>query len=158
MERMKLSGEMEDIFVLKTEKTDKNKTVKVEIHDLIKMIDHQEDKKKRIVSPQFKVGDTSLTVQVYPHDWRENSKEFIAVYVNNKGKNKITATFTLKHASGVVKTFKNQEIKAKTVFGDTEFLSHAAYMEWAEDHGDVFRVEVKVTLHVEKPAQWTTKR
>ena len=39
-----------------------------------------------------------------------------------------------------------------------EFLSHAAYKEWAKDHGDVFRVEVKVTLHVEKPAQWTTKR
>ena len=40
-----------------------------------------------------------------------------------------------------------------------KFLSHVAYKKWAEDHGDVFSVEVKITLHVEEKnpePEWET--
>ena len=154
---MRLLNEPEEDFELKAEKIEVNKTVRVAIHDFDKRIDDQENKKKVIISPKFKVGETSLTVHVHPQDYREDSKEAIAVYLHNEGKDKITASFTLKHASGVEVIFENKEINADSGFGSPEFLSHAAYNKWAGDHGDVFLVEVNVT-HMEGQAQWSSRR
>ena len=117
MSKRRLPSEAEEDFELKTEIMEVNKTDRVAIHNFIKRINDQENKKKVIISPQFQVGDTSLTVRVYPQDFRENSKEAIAVYLWNYGKDKITATYTLKHASGVEKTFKNKELEANTGYG-----------------------------------------
>ena len=127
-----------EMFVLNAEIVEVNKTVYVEINNLIKKIDD---------------GDTSLSIAVYPQD----SEGYIGVYLINEENEKITATATFKHASGVEKTNKNVEMPAKTGSGRAKFLSHKAYKEWAKDHGDVFKVEVKITLHNEK-AHWTSNR
>ena len=145
--------EAKEAFELRAEKIEEKKTVDIAIHDFTKRID--ENKMKVIFSPKFKVGDTSFTVQVYPQDWRKDSKEYIAVYLSNEGKEKVIATYTFKHASGAEVTFENEELEAGKGFGRSEFLSHEAYKEWVKDHGDVFRVEVKINLRVEK---WTSSR
>ena len=142
-----------EMFVLNAEIVEVNKTVYVEIHNLIKKIDDEKNKKNGILCPKFKVGDTSLSIAVYPQD----SEGYIGVYLINEENEKITATATFKHASGVEKTKKNMEMPAKTGSGRAKFLSHKAYKEWAKDHGDVFKVEVKITLHNEK-AHWTSNR
>ena len=154
---MKISDDSEEIFILKTEKIDRNKTVKVEIHNFNKKIYDQENKKEPIISPKFKIGDTSLAVHVYPQDLvQKNSREFIAVYLVNEEEDIITASFTLKHASGVEEIFSNEEIEPDKEIGATEFMSHEAYKEWARNHGDVFQVEVQITLQCS--AEWISKK
>ena len=158
MAKKRLLKEQEEMFVLNAEKVEVTKTVHVEIQDFTKKIDDEENKKKRIISPKFKVGDTSFTVQVYPQDWREDSKEYIAVYLKNEEKEKVTAAYSFKHALfTTVVTRENRELEAGDGLGSANFLSHKAYKEWAKDHGDVFKVEVKITLH-DKKAQWTSNR
>ena len=135
------------------------KSVSIDIHDFTERINDQGNKKKEIISPKFKVGETSLTLYVHPQDWRENSQEYIAVYLSNEEKKKVNATYTFKHASGVEKTFKNQKFEVNDSLGTAQFLSHEAYKKWARNHGDVLKVEVEITLHVEMgPAQWTSNR
>ena len=149
-----------EAFELRAEKIEEKKTVDIAIHDFTKRIDDQDNKKKGIFSPMFTVGDTSLKVCVHPQDWRDDSAEYIAVYLYNEEKENVTATFTVRHASGIESEVNNgkDEMKPKGGYGDNKFLSHEAYKEWAKDHGDVFKVELEITLHVEKPAQWTSNR
>ena len=146
--------EAQENFDFKAEKIEVKKTVNIAIHDFIEKIDDQ--KKKSIESPKFKVGDNSFEVSVFPQDPMEN----IGVYLwnRNKEKEKVTVTFTFKHASGVKGTTKNLKLEAGHGKGTGKFLSHEAYKEWAKVHGDVFKVEVEITLHAEKPAQWTSTR
>ena len=159
MAKKRLLKEQEEMFVLNAEKVEVTKTVHVEIQDFTKKIDDEENKKKRIISPKFKVGDTSFTVRVYPQQhWKENFGESIAVCIDNEEKENVIATVTFKHASGAKRTFKNKEMTANGGWGFFNFLSHETYKNWAKDHGDVFKLEVEITLHVKKPAQWTSNR
>ena len=162
-------SEAEEDFHLKAEKMEVKKTVHIAIDDLAEKFDDQENKTKPIKSPKFKVGETSLAVWVYPQYKNEKTGEYVAVYLQNEEKESVTATTTFSHASGVKKTFKNQEIATDWGYwgftrslaphkGFTRFLSHKAYKKWAKDHGDVFKLEVEITLHVKKPAQWTRNR
>ena len=157
MAKKRQLNDQAEMFVLNAEIVEVNKTVHVEIHNFIKKIDDEKNKKNQILCPKFKVGDTILSIAVYPQDANENSDGYIGVYLMNEENEKITATATFKHASGVEKTKKNMEMPAKTGSGRAKFLSHKAYKEWAKDHGDVFKVEVKITLHTQ-PAQWTSTR
>ena len=142
-------AEKESVKVIEmTEEIEYKKSVSITIHDFTKRIDDEENKKKKIVSSRFKVGETSLTVGVYPQYNEENSKENIGVYLRNEEEENVTATYTFKHASGEEFTLKNQVIRANTGFGTPEFLSHEAYKKWAKKRGDVFKLEVKITLHV----------
>ena len=159
MAKKRQLNDQAEMFALNAEIVEVNKTVYVEINNLIKKIDDEKNKKNGILCPKFKVGDTSLSIAVYPQDENENSEGYIGVYLINEENEKITATATFKHALGVEKTNKNVEMPAKTGSGRAKFLSHKAYKELAKDHGDVFKVEVEVTTHEEKgPAQWTSHR
>ena len=63
-------------------------------------------------------------------------------------------TVSFEHALGVERSIKNEELIGKR--GCARFLSHKAYTEWAKTHGDVFKVDVKITSHDKYgPAQWT---
>lgn len=145
---MKPSEEPGEDCVLKVKS---EKTVSVEIPDFTKKIDDVENKKKPIHGPKFKVGKKDFHIKIYPEDNREGSTH-IAVYLCNPilNKEKIKASCTLKHESGVMKVFENREIEAGSGRGASEFLSHVAYKKWAEDHGDVFKVEAEITLHVQE--------
>ena len=124
---------------MKTEEV--SKTVIVEIPDLTKNIDDAENKKKPIDGPEFKVGGGKFYVQILPEG---DGSTHIAVYLRNPSKEEIKTSFSIKHESGVKFDRKDQEIAAGGGFGASKFLSHVAYKKWAEEHGDVFRLEVKI--------------
>ena len=158
--KMNLSEEPGEVFVLKSEESTKvTKTVTVEIHDFTKKIDDIDNKKKEIKGPKFKVGEKEFYISIYPEDHHDGSSH-IAVYLSNPSKDKIKASYMFKHDSGTEMGAINQEIDAgDDGKGPSKFLSHVDYKKWAEDHGDVFRVEVEITLHVEQgnpEPEWET--
>ena len=147
---MKISEPGEE-FVLKAEEsTEVTKTVSVAIHDFTKKIDDVENKKKPIESPMFKVGEKEFCLAIYPEGKSSEGSTHIVVYLNNLNEEKIKASYIFKHESGVKKVLNNKELKAGKGKGHgSHFLSHEAYKKWAEDHGDVFKVEAEIT-HVEE--------
>ena len=58
---------------------------------------------------------------------------------------KIKTSFSMKHESGVKMDYPDKKLGERSGYGADKFLSHVAYKKWAGDHGDVFRVEVKIT-------------
>ena len=149
-----------EVFVLKSKESVEETVIKiVEIHDFTKRIDDLENKKKPIEGPKFKVGEKDFNIDIYPEDLREGSTH-IGVSLCNLNAEKIKASFSVKHESGVKKVAKNREILAEGFgFGFPKFLSHVAYKKWAEEHGDVFKVEAEITLPVEEgnpEPEWET--
>ena len=128
-------------FVLKVKA---ETTVSVSIPEFSKKIDDVENKKEPIDGPKFKVGDKDFSISVYPEDNRDGSTH-TAVYMKNLNEEKIRVNFSLNHESGK-KTDHECEIEAGHGKGRGNFLSHVAYKKWAEDHGDVFNIEAKITL------------
>lgn len=120
------------------------KTVTFEIPDFTEKIDDTENKKNSIASPKFKVCGKEFYICVYPEDYRDGSTH-IAVYLHNPSDEKIKTIYQFKHESGVKFNRKVREIDARSGIGHDKFLSHVAYKKWAEDHGDIFRVEVEIT-------------
>ena len=141
-------------FVRKVkESTEVTRTVSVTISEFSKEIDDLDNKKEAIEGPKFKVGEREFSINIYPEDSDYNPS--IGVYLNNQSKEKIKASYIFNHESGVKVNFTNQEIDVGHDYGEDEFLSHVAYKKWAEDHGDVFKVEAEITLHVDE-AEWET--
>ena len=133
-------------------------TIRVKIQDFTKKIDDLENKKKPINSPKFTLAGKELYVRIHPEDWRENSGEFIGVYLYNNSKESITATFNFKSSSGGNYSYGNCFIKADYGRGPGKFLSHEDFKKWARENEDIFSLEVKVTLHVKGAETWTTER
>merc|ERR1711974_134029 len=105
---------------------------------------------KSIKSPKFKVAEKEFSIEIYPEDYRDGSTPHIAVYLNNHNEEKIKVSYTLKHESGAKKVLEEKEFDAWKGRGTDKFLSHGDYKKWAEDHGDVFKVEAEITLHVQE--------
>ena len=135
-------------FVLKAgESTEVTKAVSVTIHDFIKKIDDLENS-KFITCPNFYVAGKKLSINIY----LEEGDDHIVVFLFNRNDEKIKASCTFKHESGRYgqdPIFKDQEIEPNEGHGIGEFLSHEDYKKWAEGHGDVFRVEAEITLHLQ---------
>ena len=158
MAKRKLSDEPNRKFVHKTEWSEVTETICVEIQNFTEKIDNLDNKKKLINSPKFTLAGNELSVCVYPEDNRENSGEFIGVYLNNDTKESITVTATFESSDGEKFFMKRRLIKAGGGRGRGKFLSHDVYKKWARDNEDIFSLEVKVTLHVKSPGTWTTER
>ena len=159
------SDEPDEVFVCQKEKVEKTKTVKLEFHDFL---DISEDNPSEIRSPKFTVGDISFTVSVSPMYWDTDSQDIAVFLIPLKIDNEeveevgfekyITHTCTIKHASGVEMTMVDVETEMDTSCGAKEFLSQEEYKEWAKNHGDVFRIEVKITVTVERRLKWSSIR
>ena len=159
MAKRRLSDEADLKFVHEAKWSEETKTIGVEIKDFLVKIDDLENKKKPIHSPSFKLADKELGVYVYPGVYRrENSGEFISVYLANKSKESVTVTVTFKSSSGGKYSRKKCLIEAGLGLGLGNFLSHDDFKKWARENDDIFRLEVEVTLHVEGPGTWTTER
>ena len=158
MAKRKLSDEPDRKFVHKTQWSEVSETICVEIEDFTEKIDDLVNKKKSIKSPKFTLAGKKLYVGVKPQDSGENSEEFIGVYLYNKTKESITATYHFKSSSGGNFSREKSIIKAGNRKGPGRFLSHANYKKWARQNQDIFSLEVKVTLHVKSPSTWTTER
>ena len=134
-------------FVLKSgDSTEVTKTVSVTIHDFIKRIDDLENKKKPIEGPDFCVGGKKFRIVIYPED--EDEDDQIGVYLRNLNEEKIKVSNTFKNEPMGEMDNQDQEIDPYGGDGTCEFLSHEKYKKWAEDHGDVFKVEAEITLRV----------
>ena len=140
----------EDFVLKKEESAEETKTVSVTIHDFIKRIDDVEP----IDGPVFRIGEKEFCLDIFP----EYSPGQIGVFLANVNEENITVSIIFKHESGREKVYKTREID-EDGFESTNFLSHVAYKKWAEDHGDVFKVEAEITLHVGNPEaepEWET--
>ena len=158
MAERKLSDEPDRMFVHETQLSEVTETICVKIKDFTEKIDDLDNKKKPIISPKFLLAGKELIVSVYPEDDRENSEEFIAVYLTNPSKESITATFSFKSSAGGNHSAKKDRISAGGGRGFKKFLSHDAYKKWARENEDIFSLEVKVTLFVKNDSTWTTER
>ena len=151
----------DEVFILKKEESvEVTKTVFVEIHEFTKRIDDVKNKKNRIECPMFKVGEGEVHIDIHPEN---KTEDHIGVYVYNSynsiSNGKMKLSFILKHESGVEFDTKNQVMEVGEGRGWDEFLSHVDYKKWAEDHGDVLKVECEITLHVEEgnpEPEWET--
>ena len=149
-----------EVFVLKSKASVEESVIKiVEIHDFSKRIDDLENKKKLIGGPKFKVGEKEFNIAIYPEDPEDPGH--ISVFLCNLNGEKIKASISLKHESGVKRAGKTADGSGgfRNSIGFSKFLSHVAYKKWAEEHGDVFKVEAKITLHVEEgnpEPEWET--
>ena len=137
-----------EVFVLKRKSlADKEtKTVGFEIHDFTGMIEESKNKSKiqsPIKSPNFKIGEKKLYITIYP-DLIGNG--YISAYLCNLNKEEVKVSYTLKHESRENLTHEEKDLKAGHLCGSL-YMSHVSYKKWAEDHGDVFKVEAEITLH-----------
>jgi len=158
MAKRKLTNEPDRKFVQENQWSEVTETICVEIKNFTEKIDDLDKKKKPIDSPKFKLAGKELYVCVYPEDYREDSLQFIAVYLTNYSKESIIASASFKSSSGGNFSFPKKLVNAKSGLGSFNFLSHAVYKKWARENQDIFSLEVTVTLHVKSPSTWTTER
>ena len=159
MAKRKLSDEPDRKFVHETQWTEVTETICVEIKNFTEKIDDLENKKKPIESPKFTVDGKELCVGVFPKDFRENSGEFIGVYLCPNSSFSATVIVSFKSsAGGKFSVKKKYSIKAGLLLGVSKFLSHTDYKKWARENEDIFSLEVEVTVKVKNPSTWTTER
>ena len=131
------------------------KKVDFEIEDLIKMIDNEEKKTKAIGSPKFTLAGVQFSIRVYP----EKTANYIGVFVMNESNEDQTVSFAFK--SPIPDTelgpFNMQVIEKGWGWGSPDYMTHEEYKSWANENGDVFKLEVTATLQIkEKPAVEST--
>ena len=110
----------------------------VEIHELLEKIFDDE-----IESPMFNLGGAAMSISVHP-DCKNSG--FIGVFLLNYSDQDQTCSVTFKGPAGAVSYWERKVKGAKKACGFSEFLSHGDYKEWAEENGDVFKLEVSVSL------------
>ena len=128
-----------------TKLTSVTRTVVFEFKDLIQLIDDEAKKKNPIKSAKFTVGGQKFSIEVIPE---ERTPHHIGVFLINLGDKDQTISYKMKHASGVDVKSDMVVIKHNNGYGCSNFLSHDKYKEWVNKNGDIFRVEVSVTLHI----------
>ena len=138
--------------------------LEVEIHDFLEKIFDDGKKKKAIESPKFNLGGVEMTIRVYP-DYRMGGSVGVFLLNHSDQDQKVSFTFTSKKSKSAgpiyALTQESRErvmIQANKSLGYPGFLSHRDYKKLAEEDGDVFKLEVSVSLHTkEKSAtdSWT---
>jgi len=131
----------DEIFVLKTKMISESTKKTIEIHDFIKKIE-DEVNMREILSPKFIMDGDGAEFSIKVRSRKDSSGSgWISVYLYNFSNEDQLLSVTVK-GSGVEQSW---EVPAGNGCGGS-FMSHETYREWAEDHGDVFKLEVVVTL------------
>ena len=153
-QRKLIESEADEVFVLKKkQETTVTKTVCFSILDLVEKINDEDNKKKPIDTPKFKMGNLKLHFIVYPED----NEGHIGFYIENPNKEDVLISLELKE-SPQKSAFSNRRMKANTGHGWKSFVSHDAYRKWAAENGDVFKITATVTRHLKSAEKWTTLR
>jgi len=129
-------------------RTSETKKWNFEIKDFLKMIDNQEF--KIIDSPKFTLGGSKFAIKVM--NVKDEETRYIAVYLANNEDQ--TVTYDFKICDDMIISNKI-EVPAENK-GTAFFLfSFEAYKNWATENGDVFKLELTLTLHIkdEPPVQ-----
>ena len=141
MSKRKQYEDVDELFVEKPTWNSETKTVAIEIPEFLKKID-----KKEIVvsSPKFKLAGVEFCIKVTP---RNKDTEFIRVALANCSGEDKTTSVIFNEESGVERSWQMVTIGVNYEYAFPKFLSHEKYKTWAKDHGDVFKLRAKVTLH-----------
>ena len=119
--------------------------VEFKVPELLKKIS-DEDKKTDFVrsSPRFNLNGVELCIIVCP-DYKSSGFIGVALYNISDQDQMISATFK---TSALVGSFclDRKIIPAWHNYGYDNFLSHDEYKKWAQENGDVFKLEVSVSL------------
>ena len=135
----------------------------VEILEFLKMISDDENKMKKVVSPKFYLGDVEMSIGVYP-DYKSSGRIGVFLHNHSDQDQKVSVAFTSKKSKSAASYYLIREsreraiIKANKSFGYPGFLSHRDYKNLAEEDGDVFKLEVSVSLHTKEESAtdgWT---
>jgi len=129
--------------------TSETKKVDIEIKDLIKMIDNEEEKTKPIYSPEFTLGGIKFSISVYP----EVKAKYIGVYLNTQSNEEHTVSCSFKSPLREFEFPRRRRVfDIKNGWGIPGYVSHEDYMSWTNANGDIFKLELTATLHImEKP-------
>ena len=141
MSKGKLPEDVDELFVQKPTWTSVTKTVAIESPEFMMKI----EKKENVESPRFKLAGIEFYIRVKTGDYCYNGTEYIGVGLINCSKEDQTTSVTFTEESGAQESWQRKTIKAW--WGSVKFLSHENYEAWARDHGDVFKLKVKITLH-----------
>ena len=142
MSKCKLFEDVDELFVKTKTKPSETKIVGIEIPGFLEKIEKNEE----FSSPNFKLAGVEFYIRV------GFCSEFIDVQLVNYSGEDQTISVTFTEESGVKKSIQTDTIDAKYYrtdgwLGFPEFLSYEDYEAWAKDHGDVFKLKAKVTLH-----------
>ena len=158
--RKLVESEADEVFVLqKKQERTITKTVSFSIPDLLEKINDEDNKKKPIDTPKFKLGNLDFYFSFYP----ECGEGGVGVYIQSSNREEVTITMEIKKPTvrrgGLY--FNRQIIKTNSGLGWPKFMSHDAYRKWAAENGDELKITVTVTLHLKEGSsdeKWTTLR
>ena len=140
MSQRKLFEDVDELFVQKPSWTSETRIVGIEIPEFLKKI----EMKEIVRSPRFKLAGIEFCIRAIP-GFKET--EFIGLDLVHTSDEDQTTSVTFTEESGVKKSWQMEIAEANMGYGFANFLSHEKYKVWAKDHGDVFRLKAKVTLH-----------
>ena len=145
MPKRKVPTQDDELYVFKSNLISESTQKTIEIPNFIKEIEDQDNINNKLAtdSPKFKIGGVEFSIGVRPDSPVDG---FIAVHVANYSKEDQMSSVTAK-SSGVEKTWEMEKVPADGNWGWDKFLSHQKYREWAQTHGDVFKLEIAVTHH-----------
>ena len=132
--------DVDELFVQKPTWTSETKTVAIEIPEFLMKI----DEKVYVKSPRFKLAGVEFYIRVTPG---YKDREFVRVALVNVSDEDQTTSVTFTEDSGVERSWQMETVEANRTWGLSDFLSHEHYKTWAKDHGDVFKLKARVTLH-----------
>ena len=152
--------EDDEVFVHKTKLISKSTKKTIEFHDFLKVIEDEDQNKKQIISPKFKLAGVDFSIDVYPDNSANSGAGFFGVYLQNYGKEDQIISMTIKEVFGSVTkmNFVTEMQKAPGFkgWGCPKFMSHEKYRQLAKVHGDVLKLDVVVTLHTKAEGDgWT---
>ena len=157
--RKLVESDADEVFVFKKkQEATVTKTVSFSISDLLEKINAENNKKKPIDTPQFKMGNLDFYFRVFP----EYNAGYIGLFIENPNKDEVMITLELKETPQMALAYavKSIAIPATARCGWNTFMSHHAYWKWAAENGDEFKITATVTLHLKggSSEQWTTLR
>ena len=136
-------------FVFKTHSIPETTKKTIAIHDFSLKIEHKY-KSRDIISPKFKLAGIDFSIDVIIRF------DDIGVYLHNYSNEEQMFSFTVKEASGGMWRGEKFMVGAvKRIALVEKVLSHKQYIKWSKDNGDVFKLEVLLTLHRTEGDGWT---
>ena len=147
--------EDDENFEFKREITTSSKKT-ITIKDFLQLIENESLKQKKMISPQFYIAGVVFSIHVYPDNSGRGGPGFVGIYLSNDSDEDQITSISVKKASGEEVSWEMQKVLFSNSHGFYEFLSHENYREWANEHGDVLKLEVVVTVHSKaEGGDWT---
>ena len=151
--RKLVDSDADEVFVLKKkQEVTASKTVSITIPDFLVEINDENTKKKQIESPTFKIGDKKFALKVYA-----GSRHVILVGIITFNNEEVVLSGECKEYPTPALVYSPQA--QRSGFMPCFRMAPDDYKQWAAHHGDVFKLTVTVTLHLQEGSNsWINMR